>query len=100
MRRNCVWELVDTKHVFAGFQSILKVNMKVVYEGILWQSRQIDDFVVVETSDTQTGTADKIVSKFKGKRVKITIEEIPDPKVPIISAMPQMVAVWNFIIRR
>ena len=27
------------------------------------------------------------------KRVRVTIEEIPDHKVPIISTMPQMVAV-------
>ncbi len=53
--------------------------MKVVFECTLWQSRQIDDFVVIETGDTQTGTANKIKSKFRDKYVRITIEEIKEP---------------------
>ena len=55
--------------------------MKVSYEGILWQARQIDDFLIIETADTPSKMASKISSRFKNKCVRVTIEQLPDPKV-------------------
>ena len=53
---------------------------KVSYEGQLWQARQIGDFLIIETCDTKTRLADEIYKGFVSKRVRVTIEELPDPR--------------------
>ena len=63
--------------------------MKVSYEGYLYSAWQNDEFVAVELQSVRTLPI-KALKRLQYKNVRVTIEEIPDNRVPI-SCMPEMV---------